>query len=85
MKIYLLLEPENIVRDVITYPHAGYEATGDVTEFPEGFMSGWYRWQDGFVFDQALYDAAQSGEEPEQEPDYEAYYKAVSAEIGGTA
>ena len=83
MTIYLRLDGD-IVQDVISYPHSGY-VEGETDSFPEGFMSGWYRWQDGFVFDQELYDAAQSGGEPEQEPDYEAYYKAMSAEIGGTA
>lgn len=91
MKIYLKLDGD-IVRDVIAYPYSGY-VPGETESFPDGFLGGWYRWQNGFVFDQTLYDAVNAPqpeepdpdapEQPAEDTDYKAYYEAVSAALEG--
>lgn len=45
MKFYLKLDNENIIRDAITYPHAGYtEVEINMTQLPAGINAGYYRW-----------------------------------------
>lgn len=41
---YVLLDENNIIRDVIEFPHDGYMQVELDTPLPPGINGGWYRW-----------------------------------------
>jgi hypothetical protein len=64
MTFYVQLDGD-IIRDIIEYPHEGYQEAEIQTPLPIGINAGYYRWQDGqAVLDQALKDEVDKASRP---------------------
>lgn len=44
---YILLDGDNVVRDIIEYPHEGYIEIEADWPLPIGATGGWFKWEDG--------------------------------------
>ena len=68
MIAYMQTKDGNVVTDLITYPYKDYkEVEVDPNGIPENHLAGWWHWDNGWVFDQELYDQLYVPPEPSVE------------------
>lgn len=49
MKFYVLLDNQNTIRDIIEYPHEGYQEIDLALPLPIGICGGWFKLENGKV------------------------------------
>lgn len=65
MRMYIQIDSDGYVRDAIEYAYGDYAPVEVTLPLPDGAIGGWYKWEDGFVFDQQKYDELHRTEESE--------------------
>ena len=67
---YMKCNPDNIVWDLIDFPHEDYVEVQTPRTLPLGILAGWWRWVGGeFVYDPDLYNAIAKPDAPVPPPD----------------
>ena len=57
MTVYLKINSNQIIEDIITFPFEQYTEV-EIETIPVDIHAGWYRWiEKNYVFDQVLYDS----------------------------
>lgn len=49
MKFYVMLDNDNVIRDVIDYPHEGYIEIEAHLPLPVGVNGGWFKLENGQI------------------------------------
>ncbi|UPK42464.1 hypothetical protein [Paenibacillus pabuli] len=80
MKFYVQLDGD-VIRDIIEFPHEGYQEVDIPTPLPIGINAGYYRWQDGkAVLDESLKSDSEQGTPVEGLTELEKRVSATEAE-----
>lgn len=80
-KFYIQLDSEDIIQDVIEYPHEGYVEVEIEGTLPAGINGGWFKWENGtYVEVPELKPVDKEAENEKRIADLEA---AMAAILGG--